>query len=240
VTFDHALLSGALGEVVATKELPAGDSAAVVAGFARAETILRERHGAAAIALLTGARWGVEYEDPPSAAERRGMRVADVRNRVKMSRLGIDQPPSVAWSPLSTADVERFVLMSAGTRLANSTSALRPYAGYAAFRPDEAIFAEVARRLATSWSGTARRCATGAVGACEVILRPFDPTAERTRYYDPVDYRAVVTVAPLPGLSDSVYFAERRRCLEGVDAACAGLMDRVNAPDPFNAGARGT
>lgn len=239
VVFDHPLVTSAIGTVAASAGLPSGDSAAVVAGFARAERILRERHGAAAIALLATARWGIEYEDP-SARDQSGLRRVDFRHRVRFARLDVKQEPGVTVSPVAVDEVERFVLMSAGVSLVAATPALRHMAGYAAFMPNEEIFAEVARRLATSWSGTARRCATGAVAACETLLRPFDGATDPTRYYDPVDFKAIVTVGRLPALGDSVFFAERRACLDGNEAVCARLMDRVDIPDPFNAASRGT
>jgi hypothetical protein len=143
-------------------------------------------------------------------------------------------------SPISAADVESAVLAFAGEKLALRNKALTAFNGYAALQPERVHYEEIARRIATSWAGSVRRCAAGALDACALVLAPFDANGEATRYFDPADFRQVVSVARMPAVGDSLYFAARRRCLAGEDSVCARVIERVALPDPLNAQVRGT
>lgn len=229
--YDRVVRDGELSVSFAAGDLSARDSAAIARGLANANETLRARFGEAGVALTVNARWTV---DSYGESERRVLdwvgfqRAEDWQNRQDMRK------------PIDPALVAGMVIARAGERLVSRTRALNQYNGWAALQPDDRLYAEVGRRLSTSWAGAARRCAAGAIGACATVLAPFDADAEPTRYFDASDFRYVVASARLPALSDSSYFAARRQCIDGADSVCAAIIGRVPMIDPLNASVRGT
>lgn len=212
-----------------TEEITASDSARISEGLELGRTRLAERFGDAGTALIDTATWVV------------------TRNRGKTfspAVLFAQRAPSGARAslsrPIAVSAVADYVLSQAGDRLVATTPAFRGYAGWTAFRPDGVQSEEIARRLATSWAVSGRRCATRAVAACKAVLAPFDATAGFARYFDASDTRDVVTSARLPGLPDSAFSVGRRACLKGSDLACARIIDRIVPADPFNSFTRGS
>lgn len=231
IDYDRDIVVGALRVSFVSGTITERDSAAFVAGLAAATENLRTRFGDAGGALTTDGHWLINRVLPRNGRGRAWLemrRATDWNNRLVVS------------SPATNDELERIVLSYAGERLVSRTPSLGAYSGSGALRPDGEMYAEVARRLAMSWSGTARRCAAGAIDACSIVVSPFDAKGDPTTYYDPTDFRLVVTTARLPALGDSAYFAARRRCIEGQDSVCARMMDEVEMPDPFNPMVRGT
>lgn len=226
LVYDVAVRVGALSIAYAKGELGAADSAAIAEGLQAAADHLRERFGEAGAALATGA-WAVERN-----------------NRIfgNLTLVSTGGPRSSEWidTPVDPIDVERFVFGKAGDRLVRTTPALQGYEGWAAFQYDRERDTELSRRLATSWAASGRRCAAGALDACAAVLTPFDPANAIPRHFEPRDYRTVVASGALPSLTDSSYFVARRECLKGADTACVRIIDRVKAPDPYNASVRGS
>jgi hypothetical protein len=230
-TYDGAVRDGELVVSFVTGEISARDTAAIARGLARANATLRARYGEAGLALTAGGVWTV---DQYARFDR------TVLDRVQFQRADDWQNRQVMRSPIDPAEVEGMVLARVGDRLVATTPSLTHYGAWAAFQPDDRLYAEVARRLATSWAGVGRRCASGAIGACATVLTPFDAAAEPTRYFDASDFRFVVASARLPALGDSSYFAARRQCVDGKDSVCAVIIGQVPLPDPFNSSVRGT
>lgn len=228
-TADREIRAGGRRFRYHAEELSSRDSAALALGLERGRDLLRTRHGDAGVALIDPSPWSV-------ATRRSGISailvIAAERNWAGTQGL--------LRSPVSSAEVENHVLGLAGDRLVSSTPALRMYAGWTALQPDRIQSEEVARRLALSWSSAGRRCAAGAIAACRVVLEPFDPRAGAERYFEPRDYRDVVAAGKLPALSDSGFFATRRRCLDGVDSSCVRIIAQVQPPDPFGVEIRGS
>lgn len=230
--YDRMVREGEASVSFVAGDLSARDSVAIARGLANANETLRARFGESGVALTTGARWNV---DSYSGSSRR--RVLDM---VSFQRVGESQTGQTMRKPIDPAVVEGMVIARAGERLVSRTRALNHHNGWAVLQPDDRLYAEVGRRLSTSWAGAARRCAAGAIGACMSVLAPFDPGAEPTRYFDASDFRYVVASARLPALSDSSYFAARRQCIDGADSVCADIVGRVPMIDPLNASVRGT
>ncbi len=228
--FDRTILVGSVRVDFVADGLSARDTASIVDGLTAALETLRERHGEAGVALTAGAHWLAYRPDPRRRA---------LRKRIILERAGDRYNSSYVGSPASRSELEQLLLTYAGERLAAITPSLRGFSGWAALRPQAEMYSEVARRLAISWSGAARRCASRALDACAVIVAPFDDRAPGA-YFEPADFRTVIAGARLPALGDSAYFASRRRCVDGVDSVCARMMDEVALPDPFNPIVRGT
>lgn len=229
--YDRILRVDGLAANFASGDLPAGDSAAIERGFRQALDALRAHHGEAGVALARGGHWTVARQE---RATRR------TRQYIRFERVSEPSQVTGVFSPVNPDEVERIVLGYAGDRLARTTPGLAPYNGYSVLQPDRVPYAEIARRIATSWAGAARRCAAGAIDACAAVLAPFDAKGEATRYFDPADFRAVVASAHLPALGDSLYFDARRRCVRGEDSVCVRVIERLDLPDPFNPQVRGT
>ena len=205
------------------------DSARVAAGLELGRAQLAARFGDAGAALIDTATWVI----------------TGGRTRQRwITELYRQRDPNGARAtlprPISPAAVADFVLAQAGDRLTATTPALRGFSGWTAFLPDQVPSDEIARRLATSWAATGRRCATRAVAACKVVLAPFDAAAGYDHYFDASDVQAVVTSARLPGLPDSAFSVARRQCLKGKDASCALIIDRIVPTDPFGSSVRGS
>lgn len=210
-------------------QITPGDSSRVAAGLELGRALLASRFGDAGTALIDTATWVI------------------TRGRTKqrwIAELYAPRDPTGARvtlpRPISSATVADFVLSQAGDRLTATTPALGSYAGWTAFLPERVPSDEIARRLATSWAATGRRCAVGAVAACKVVLAPFDVAAGFDHYFDASDVRAVVTSARLPGLPDSAFSVARRQCLDGQDSSCARIIYRITPADPFNTFVRGS
>lgn len=230
-TYDRVLVVGDLRVSYVTNDLSERDTLALRDGLTQATETLRARYGEAGVALAKGGSWSVEFHTP----ERRGASsVFRFRRASDWTNSGF-----VAVS-LPAREIESLVLAYAGERLTKATPSLMSFNGWSALQPEHVQYAEIARRLSTSWAGSVRRCAAGALDACATVLAPFDERGEPTRYFDPADFRTVVASARLPALGDSVYFDARRRCLAGADSVCARVIERVSLPDPLNAQVRGT
>lgn len=231
---DRTLVAGGMTFAFASDELDAADSAAIRDGIEAGIVTLRERHGDGAVGLLDGVRWTIDLRRPDRLR----------REYFALSVPGQSQYQYGLARPVRAEETLQLLLSFVGARLVATTKSLNAYAGWSALRPDgrmvDEMLAETARRIATSWSGTARRCAAGAVDSCSILIAPFDPSSGPARYYDPVDLRAVVAAARLPALGDSAYFAGRKRCLDGDDATCARIAPSIDVPDPFNPMVRGT
>jgi hypothetical protein len=214
-------------------ELTTSDSARLVAGLERGRADLLARFGDRGAALLDTATWFVSTAD--DWYFRSGRVQLYVRRRAVVPSLSLTRP-------IDPGRVEAFVLQAAGDGLQSVAPALQEYAaGAITLAPEPERFAEAGRLMALSWSAAGRRCATGVVAACRAVLTLAPPSARLATYFEPADARAVVTASNPPADADSVFFADRRACLEGgAPAACARIIGRVRVTDPFAGGLRGT
>lgn len=227
--YDSALRRGNFTIAYAAGSLRDADTTAIGEGLRRADAQLRARFGADGAALAVGV-WSVE---------RRAGRRAFNNNLLLENSDGSLARQSLA-SPVDPREVERFVIAQAGAHLVRITPALRGYAGWAVFQHTRELDEELARRLATSWAASGRRCAAGALDACATVLTPFDPSTAIAAHFEPRDYRTVVASGRLPALSDSAFFVARRACLDGSDSSCVSIIHTVLAPDPHNEMVRGS
>jgi len=226
--FDAAVRVGGLSIAFNTGELSDADTAAIAAGLRAGADQLRARFGEAGASLAKGA-W---------TAERNPRRLFD---NVRLSNTDGSRASEWITSPVKTAEVERFVIGQAGDRFTRSTPALLAYSGWSVFQYARERDTELSRRLATSWAASGRRCAAGSLDACAAVLSPFDTATAVAMHFEPRDYRTVIGSGQLPSLSDSSYFVARRECLrDGGDSACARIIHKVRAPDPYNASVRGS
>lgn len=212
-----------------TSQISPRDSARIAAGLELGRAQLAARFGDAGTALIDNDIWVI------TAGRTRQRWIVELHPQRDPNGARATLP-----RPISPASIADFVLAQAGDHLTATTPALRGYSGWTAFLPDQVPSDEIARRLATSWAATGRRCATRAVAACKVVLAPFDDAAGYDHYFDASDVQAVVTSARLPGLPDSVFSVARRQCLKGSNAACSRIIDRIVPTDPFGSSVRGS
>lgn len=226
--FDGTVRAGALRISFNAGELSDADTAAIAEGLRAGTDQLRARYGDAGAALAKGA-W---------TAERNPSRLF---LNIRLSNTDGSRASEWITSPVTPAEVERFVIGQAGDRFTRQTPALFAYSGWSVFHYDRERDTELSRRLATSWAASGRRCAAGSLDACAAVLSPFDTATAIAMHFEPRDYRTVIGSGQLPSLSDSAYFVARRECLrDGVDSSCARIIHRVRAPDPYNASVRGS
>ena len=221
-------------------ELSAQDTSRLATGLRRGAERLRATLGAAGVRLIDDDLWDVF----PKHTDERSTGIGSWFTRIDLvlatSTHG-DRPRLALTVPIDPDRVADFVVGRAGATLVERTPALHGYEGWTALlTAEEPYWSEVPRRLAISWAAAGRRCATGATAACADVLAPFDPTDALARLFDPSDHRTLVAVGRLPALTDSIFFASRRRCLDGADSACARIVGEVEVPDPFGADLRGT
>lgn len=210
-------------------ELSAADSTVLVRGFELGQERLRARYGEAGVALIDSSAWGLDKT---------------TRGIFTVYTLYAERDPlgtrAGLWPPISPENVADHMLENAGERLVQRTPALHRFAGSFALRPALLPHDDLARGLALSWAASGRRCAAGVMSACRTVVEPFEGTANIDRYFEPGDYRTVVAAGRLPAISDSLFFASRRRCLDGADSACVRIIAQVQAPDPFGVEMRGS
>lgn len=134
-------------------------------GISDAQRTLEDRFGAGSARLLEGGEWHLIFNGV-SRNRREFVGFVDARNPTA-------QLNHLVSLPLAPADVERFLLEIAGRKLLHAESVVGAFAGAAFFlTPPEESFYVARRQLAASTSSVARRCATGALGACRTILDP--------------------------------------------------------------------
>ena len=225
--YDAAVRVGGLVVGYAQGSLIDADTAAIASGLRAGIDQLRGRFGDAGAGLATGA-W---------SATRSARRFS---NMIILENLDGSRTRDLIAAPVDPLEVERFVIAQAGELFVHRTPALGAYSGYTTFQYDRERDSEIARRLATSWAASGRRCASGALDACAAVLTPFDRSTAIAIHFEPRDYRTVIVSAPLPSLSDSSYFVARRRCIDGVDSVCVSMIGTVMAADPYNAMVRGS
>jgi len=136
-------------------------------GIRAARSTLDDRFGAGSARLVDGSEWLLVFN---GVTRNRREFVGFVDGRDPTAQLN-----HLVSLPLAPADVEGFVLEIAGRKLLHSESVVGAFAGGAFFlTPADEAFYVARRQLAVSASSVARRCATGALGACRTI---FDPAA---------------------------------------------------------------
>lgn len=227
-TYDAVVRVGDLRVSYKGGELSDADTAAIAAGLRAGIEQLRAWFGAAGASLAAGA-WH---------AERNPRRLSD---NIRLENSDASRASEWITSPVKPAEVERFVIGQAGDRFTRRTPALNAYSGWSIFHYARERDTELSRRLATSWAASGRRCAAGSLAACAAVLSPFDTATAVAAHFEPRDYRSVIASGQLPALSDSSFFVARRECLrDGGDSACASIIHRVRAPDPYNASVRGS
>lgn len=226
-------------------QLSAGDTARIAEGLGRGAEILRSRFGEAGVRLIDGELWELYPSD--GLGPDGGLRWPGPRAWLRPGRLTLAPTTPGDWErlvldrPIDPAKVANFVVGRAGRSLVQQTPALRWHEGWSALLvDDEHYWSEPPRRLGVSWSVAGRRCASGSAIACRDVLAAFESTGALTRLFDVSDYRTVVASARLPALTDTVFLASRKRCLEGADTACARIAPEVLISDPFGRQIRGT
>jgi hypothetical protein len=205
--------------------LSSGDSAALVAGLARAVATLEARHGAGGLALIGRPTWEIT-------------RSRDDRFRGRSFSLVTDLRPGARRYHVAAAAIERrvesLVLSEAAIALDGTHPALAAYAGgQVTLGPSREAMAFAARALAMSWSGAARRCHGGSLPSCRTVLTPVGPEARLAHFFDPGDHPAVAVASESPAGADSAFHAGRLACREGERSACAAVLPRMRIPDPI-------
>lgn len=212
--------------------LTSRDSSRIAEGLELGRAQLVKRYGPRGVALLDDATWVLAFLDG-------GLGVAG--EIMLFTRETAAVPALTLRSPVDPRRVEDFVVGSAGAGLSQFSPILRSYASWTASRTEEPQrLAEAARWMALSWSSAGRRCATGVVEACRAVLTVVQPADRLALYFDPSDFRAVVTASAPSSDADSLFFVERRACLGGAQDACERIVGRMHVPDPFAGSLRGT
>lgn len=193
----------------------------VLAGVRQARHTLEERFGADGVALLDS----VTFQLRESPQQKFGP--------VRALSTGVFRSTDLGHV-VNADEVERFVLRRAARALPEHAPVLARFTGTGMelTAPDES-FAEAARELALSRSSAGRRCYTGDMNACRAVFaEPVTDADALQLWYEPVDYRAVVSSTAIPQ-QDSVRLAGRATCAAGDDDACAALVTQLPLRNPY-------
>lgn len=203
-----------------------GDTARIAEGIRRGVARLRERFGDEARRLTDTLAWHAYAYEPRQL----GPAYIDI-----VTAAGFEGRRTGMFRPVDREAVARLVVHRAGEllRRRHRDLAIVPGSDLITGLGDRE-WRMVGRELGLSWSAAGRRCATGRISDCELILGPYDSVGSLARYFDRTDYRAIVATGQfVPGV-DSSAFASKRRCSEGADTACARVVGLMRPRDPIS------
>ncbi len=231
--FTELLSAGGRSVRIRPGSLTEREQTAIVDGLERADARLRARFGEDLSIFRDTLRWKAWYA--PSW-------------KLRVFELNVGQAMHVGgsqrdlWRGPTAEAIESVALTQAVRNFIDRVPTLqRLTGGDFSLSVGDGRFARAGRELALSWASAGRRCAAGSVAACRAVITVRPNARNLTLYFEPSDYRAVVTSGQLPTDADSVLFASRRRCLAGSDSACVNVIPALGKiPDPFSGGLRAT
>lgn len=231
---DQRLVVGGLTVRFAAKELTDRDTAAIARGLADGDADLVRLFGEEGAAMLRSQREWVAmsaYEnDRPVGAV--GLRAGADDRHATATNLG---------RPINSEEVRRFVFLVAGERVGFQFPWVDAFTASArSLNRSEAHYAAAARELSLSWAAAGRRCATGIIAACELVMTPRAPGGPAPAWFDQGDAIGAATAAEVPMNADSSVAVDRKACLKGDLDRCARALPHLRIRDPFSGPLRAT
>ena len=230
---DQRLVVGGLTVRYSARELTDDDTAAIARGLADGDADLVRLFGEEGAALLRSPlEWVAMSASDAGAAPWVGLGAGPEYSPARSTSLR---------RPISSESVRRFVYLVASERLGFQFPWIDAFTSASSALNRSAVhYAQAAREMSLSWAATGRRCATGIVASCELVMTRRVPGGPTPAWFDPVDGIGAATAAEVPINADSSLVVDRKECLKGDMERCARVLPRLQVRDPFSGSLRAT